>query len=111
MEALFPHVGMENIFAVVQRQKIHSHKVSKLSKKLFHSSPRIMRGGCIFTAIAGSIGAISAAASSAAGTVAATAVAVGSAVASSTIATSAVTGIVTRAATVAGAAIADKVIN
>jgi hypothetical protein len=107
----FPMLEWNMFLELYNDKKIHSRKMSKLSKKLFHFNRNNTRGGCIFTAIAGAIAAISAAASSAAGTIAGTAAAVGTAIAGSTVASSAVAGVVTGAATVAGASIADKIIN
>ena len=93
------------------KQVIHKRRMKHATRELFSPNKSKIRGGCIFTALAGIIASISAAAGSAAATVGTAAAAVSSAVAGSAVASSVVSGLAIGAAAAAGGVIVEKIVH
>ena len=101
----FPMVSYNLFMDLYNIKEMKSKHLANLDKHLLTHSK--IRGGCIFTLLAGVISSIAAAASAAATTVAGGVSAIAGAVASSSIASAATVGLVTGAAT----AIGEKIVT
>ena len=104
----FPMLTWNEFCILFRGKKLKSKRMTTLSNKLFDKK---IRGGCIFTLLAGVVSSIAAAAASTASTIAATAGAVGTAIASSSVASSVVTGVVGGMATVAGEKLVEEALK